>query len=170
MSERQITELLRRMPVPAEREAEERAWRVVQAAFEQRVPAPRRRRSNRLAIAVAIGILALALALTPAGAKVADLVHDVVHPGEKNARPELTSLPTSGRLLVTSPTGAWVGAAFIVLTGLLVIALLVEALPHRPGWLNRLKRLAIAIAVGIVVGTLTFGAAFLGLYLSCPFF
>ena len=60
--------------------------------------------------------------------------------------------------------------AFIVLTGLLVIALLVEALPHRPGWLNRLKRLAIAIAVGIVVGTLTFGAAFLGLYLSCPFF
>jgi hypothetical protein len=111
MSERQITELLRRMPVPAEREAEERAWRVVQAAFEQRVPAPRRRRSNRLANAVAIGILALALALTPAGAKVADLVHDVVHPGEKNARPELTSLPTSGRLLVTSPTGAWVVAA-----------------------------------------------------------
>jgi len=69
-----------------------------------------------------------------------------------------------------SPTGGWVGAAFVVLTGLFVIALLIEGLPHRPGWLNRLKRLGIAVAVGLAVGTITFGAAFLGLYLRCPFF
>ena len=46
-----------------------------------------------------------------------------------------------------SPTGAWVGAAFVVLTALLVISLLVEGLPHHPGWRNRLKRLAIAVVV-----------------------
>jgi hypothetical protein len=69
-----------------------------------------------------------------------------------------------------SPTGAWVGAAFVVLTALLVISLLVEGLPHHPGWRNRLKRLAIAVVVGLAAGTITFGAAFLGLYLRCPFF
>jgi hypothetical protein len=69
-----------------------------------------------------------------------------------------------------SPTGAWVGAAFIVLTALLVISLLVEGLPHRPGWRNRLSRLGIATLVGLGVGLITFGAAFLGLYLTCPFF
>jgi PQQ-like domain/WD40-like Beta Propeller Repeat len=111
VNEQQITDLLRGTPAPDERAAEERGWRVVQAAFEQRSPARRpARRPNRVAIAIAIAIGALVLALTPAGAKVADLVHDVVHPGAKNARPELTSLPTSGRLLVTAPSGSWVVA------------------------------------------------------------
>jgi WD40 repeat protein len=108
VTERQIAELLRRTPVPAEREAEERGWRVVLAAFEDRLPARRpARRSNRMAIAIAIALLGLVLALTPAGAKVADLVHDVVHPGTEHARP-LTSLPAPGRLLVNSPQGPWV--------------------------------------------------------------
>jgi WD40-like Beta Propeller Repeat len=103
-----VRELLLETPVPDVREAEDRAWRVVNAAFEQRAPAPRPRpRRNRLVIAIAIAALALILVLTPAGAKVADLVHDVVHPGERNARP-LTSLPAPGRLLVESAQGPWV--------------------------------------------------------------
>ncbi|OLE37915.1 MAG: hypothetical protein AUG48_03235 [Actinobacteria bacterium 13_1_20CM_3_68_9] len=108
MTEERIIELLQRTPIPAEREAEERGWRVVRAAFEERSPARRpARRWNRLAIAIAIGLLALVLVLTPAGARVADLVHDVVHPGAEHPRP-LTSLPAPGPLLVNSPKGAWV--------------------------------------------------------------
>lgn len=103
-----VRDLLLEAPAPDAPEAEERAWRVVSAAYEQRAPAPRpRRRRNRLVIAIAIAALALILVLTPAGAKVADLVHDVVHPGERNARP-LTSLPAPGRLLVESAQGPWV--------------------------------------------------------------
>ena len=108
MNERQLTALLRDTPVPDEREARERGWRVVRAAFggaasgsgqAAREPArdracgwPADRRSRA----------------EPCGAKVADLVHDVVQPGERNAQPSLTSLPASGRLLVTSSKGPWV--------------------------------------------------------------
>jgi PQQ-like domain/WD40-like Beta Propeller Repeat len=106
-----LHDALREVPVPDARRAEERGWRVVRAAFERREPTPvARGRPSRLAIAIGLAVLALALALTPAGAKVADIVHDVVEPGERNARPELTSLPTSGALLVTSPSGAWVAS------------------------------------------------------------
>jgi hypothetical protein len=69
-----------------------------------------------------------------------------------------------------SPRAAWLGAVLVVLTGLLVISLVLEGLPHRPGWGNRLGRLAAACAAGLVAGVVTFGAAFLGLYLRCPFF
>jgi len=62
---------------------------------------------RRLAMALALAALALALVLTPAGAKVVDLVRDVVQPGTKNARP-LTSLPAPGQLLVNSTQGPWV--------------------------------------------------------------
>jgi hypothetical protein len=108
VNERRLTELLRDTPVPDEREAQERGWRVVRAALEGRHPVPAKPRLNRLAIALAVGLLLAAVALSPAGAKVADLVHDVVQPGEPNARPALTSLPAPGRLLVTSPKGPWI--------------------------------------------------------------
>ena len=101
-------ELLRETPVPEEREAQERGWRVVRAALEARHPVPARLRLSRLAIALAVGLLIAAIALSPAGAKVADIVHDVVQPGAHNARPALTSLPARGRLLVTSPKGPWI--------------------------------------------------------------
>jgi dipeptidyl aminopeptidase/acylaminoacyl peptidase len=107
VNERRLSQLLRDAPLPEEREAQERGWRVVHAAFEARHPVPTRPRLNRLAIALAVGVLIAAVALTPAGAKVADLVHDVVHRGEENAKPALTSLPAEGRLLVTSPKGPW---------------------------------------------------------------
>jgi hypothetical protein len=103
-------QLLRDAPVPDEREARERGWRVVRAALEGRQPVPVTRGLNRLAIALAVGLLILAVALSPAGAKVADLVHDVVQPGEENARPALTSLPAPGQLLVTSAKGPWIVA------------------------------------------------------------
>ncbi|PWU24715.1 MAG: hypothetical protein C5B48_04975 [Candidatus Rokuibacteriota bacterium] len=69
-----------------------------------------------------------------------------------------------------SARAAWIGAALVVLTGLLVISLVLEGLPHRPGWKNRLSRLALACAAGLVATAVTFGAAFLGLYLRSPFF
>jgi hypothetical protein len=109
MNEERVRELLRGTPLPDESAAEQRGWRLVHRAFEDRVAPPRRtRRPNRLAIAIAIAALALVLLLTPAGAKVADLVHDVVQPGEENARPALTSIPAPGRMLVTSAQGPWI--------------------------------------------------------------
>jgi dipeptidyl aminopeptidase/acylaminoacyl peptidase len=108
MSELRLPERLREAFVPEEREAEVRGWRVVHAAYEARHPVHVRPRLSRLAIALAVGLLVAAIALSPAGAKVADLVRDVVEPGQENARPALTSLPASGRLLVTSPQGPWI--------------------------------------------------------------
>jgi hypothetical protein len=99
---------LRGAPVPGEHEARERGWRVVRAAYAEREPvvtggaAPK-----RLAVALAAAAVVLAVALTPAGAKVVDLVRDVVRPSAKQAKP-LTSLPTSGSLLVESRQGPWV--------------------------------------------------------------
>jgi len=110
MNEARLTRLLRDAPVPDERQAEERGWQMVRAAFEERPPSRLPARGTRWVIAVAVGLLILAIGLSPAGAKVADLVHDAIHPGQGNARPELTSLPAPGRLLATSPKGAWVVA------------------------------------------------------------
>jgi WD40 repeat protein len=108
MSELRLSERLREVFVPEERQAEERGWQVVHGAFEARHPVHLRPRVNRLAIALAMALLVAAGALSPAGAKVADLVRDAVKPGTDNAQPALTSLPTSGRLLVASPEGPWI--------------------------------------------------------------
>jgi hypothetical protein len=99
---------LRDVPIPAEQEARERGWRIVRAAYAEREAAHTGKSApKRLAVAVAAAAAVLAVALTPAGAKVVDLVRDVVRPGAKQARP-LTSLPTSGSLLVESQQGPWV--------------------------------------------------------------
>ena len=108
MSELRLSERLREVFVPEEREAEERGWRVVHGAFEARHPVHLKPRLNRLALALAAAFLVAGIALSPAGAKVADLVGDVVEPGTDNAQPALTSLPASGELLVTSPDGPWI--------------------------------------------------------------
>jgi hypothetical protein len=108
MTEPRLRERFREVFVPEEREAEERGWRVVHAAFEARHPVHVRPRVNRLAIALAVALLVAGIALSPAGAKMVDLVRDVVEPGTENAQPALTSLPASGRLLVTSPQGPWI--------------------------------------------------------------
>jgi WD40 repeat protein len=110
MNHDRLRELLRDAPMPDEREAEERGWRVVRAALESHPPTVRRPGARRWAIAVVLGLLILAIGLSPAGAKVADLVDEAIHPGEGNAQRKLTSLPAPGRLLATSPHGAWVVA------------------------------------------------------------
>jgi dipeptidyl aminopeptidase/acylaminoacyl peptidase len=59
-------------------------------------------------VALAAALVVLAVGLSPAGAKVANLFQDVTGIGHQTTRPALTSLPASGRLLVTSRDGAWV--------------------------------------------------------------
>jgi hypothetical protein len=101
-------ERLRDAPIPDERGARERGWRIVRAAYAERRPTPQPTRVPvRLAIAAGLAALVLALVLTPAGATVVDLVRDVVKPNAKQA-PQLTSLPAPGNLLVESPQGPWV--------------------------------------------------------------
>jgi WD40-like Beta Propeller Repeat len=112
VNEDRLGQLLRDHPIPDEHAAEERAWRVGRAAFEERDREPAlspRRRRTRLVLALAGAIVAAAgLALTPAGAKVGDLIDDVIEPGQERAEPALTSLPTDGRLLVESAQGPWI--------------------------------------------------------------
>lgn len=69
-----------------------------------------------------------------------------------------------------SPTAVWIGAAFVVLSGLLTFSLLLEGLPHAPGWSNRLFRTLLACLFALLATGVSGGLAFLGLYLRCPFF
>ncbi len=107
-TEGRVRRALRDQSPPDAAEAEERAWRVIQAAYaetdHERPRKPWRRQAVRVAIAVGlIGIL-----VSPAGATVRHWVKDAVNPGRENASPALTSLPAPGRVLVESREGAWV--------------------------------------------------------------
>jgi len=99
---------LRETPLPGEAEAEERSWEIVRAAYAERTTARPAHGRRRVALAVAVGGLALALGLSPAGAKVGELVEDVVGIGAEDAKPALRSLPTAGELLVESEQGVWI--------------------------------------------------------------
>jgi hypothetical protein len=96
---------LERVEIPDEHEARERAWRVVESAFAERELQPRRRSWKPIA-AVALAVAVVAGLLSPPGRAVLDEIREVV--GVEKAQPALFSLPTSGRLLVTSDAGAWV--------------------------------------------------------------
>jgi hypothetical protein len=106
--DRELREALGTLRVPDEPQAEERSWAVVRAAYADRAPVRRPHRARRLAVVAALGAVVVAVALTPAGAKVADLVSDVVDVGEPDARPDLRALPAAGELLVSSPQGIWI--------------------------------------------------------------
>jgi hypothetical protein len=94
-------------PVPGEREAGERSWDVVRAAFQERLPAPRKRDWRPFVLAAAAAVV-IAAALSPPGHAVFGSLRDAVR-GEKNAKPALFSLPVPrSRLLVNSAEGAWV--------------------------------------------------------------
>ena len=69
-----------------------------------------------------------------------------------------------------SPTAAWVGAALVVATGLLVFSLVMEGLAPIGGAGDFLRRTAIASGLALLTGALTAFVAGLGLYLHCPFF
>jgi hypothetical protein len=92
---------------PGEHGAGERTWAVVRAAFEERLPAPRKRDWRPFVVAAAAAVV-LAAALSPPGHAVLGSIRDAVR-GEKNAKPALFSLPVRhSRLLVNSAQGAWV--------------------------------------------------------------
>ena len=93
-------------PAPGEREAGERTWEVVRAAFEERLPSPRKRDWRPFALAAAAAVV-LAAAFSPPGNAVFGSLRDAVR-GERNAKPALASLPAPGRLLAESSSGIWV--------------------------------------------------------------
>lgn len=95
--------------VPVDRDAEERAWAVVRAAYGSRERAPRTRRPRR-APAVAVAVAAVvAAALSPPGRSVVDSVRRTI--GVEHAAPALFRLPAPGRLLVSGEGGSWIVAS-----------------------------------------------------------
>jgi hypothetical protein len=96
---------LERIEIPAEHEARERAWRVVESGFAEREP-QRPRRSWKPVAAIALALVVAAGLLSPPGRAVLDEIREVV--GVEKAQPALFSLPAPGRLLVTADSGAWV--------------------------------------------------------------
>jgi dipeptidyl aminopeptidase/acylaminoacyl peptidase len=86
--------------------AEERAWQVVRAAFEERRPVPRQRRLLRPALVLAVVAVVAGVAASPPGRAVLGSLREAV--GVKKAAPALFSLPAEGKLLVVSQRGPWV--------------------------------------------------------------
>jgi hypothetical protein len=92
--------------VPLPGGAEERAWQVARAAFEEREPArPQRKAWRPVAVLAAAAVVAGAVA-SPPGQAVLDSIREAV--GIERAQPALFSLPAPGRLLVESTDGVWV--------------------------------------------------------------
>lgn len=97
---------LDRIEIPGERDARERSWTVVEAAFAERGPQPRRR-SWKPAVAAAVALVALAGVLSPPGRAVLDDIRGAV--AVESTQPPLT-LPTGQKLLVVSAErgGVWI--------------------------------------------------------------
>ena len=91
--------------VPADAEAEERAWDVVSAAFSAREPRRRRRRAAPVVAVVAAAAVVAALLSAP-GQAVVNAVRRSI--GIEGAQPALFRLPAPGRVLVSGPGGTWV--------------------------------------------------------------
>ena len=107
MSERRVKRLLDTVPV--DRDAEERTWAVVRAAYSEHEPV-RARTPLRFALAAAVVTAAVAAAaFSPPGRAVVDAVRRTI--GVEHAAPALFRLPAPGRLLVSGNGGAWVVAA-----------------------------------------------------------
>jgi len=110
VSEDRLRRALQQVTLPDEEGAAERAWRIVDAAFESRERIRWTRRHRGLVVALAAAALATAIVLvavlTPPGQAVVDRFRDAV--GRQPSQPSLTRLPASGRLLVLSPEGPWV--------------------------------------------------------------
>lgn len=96
---------LDRVEIPGEHEARERSWTVVERAFAEREPVPRRRSWKPVA-AVAVALVALAGLLSPPGIAVLDEIREAV---SLDTQPEpLVTLPANGRLLVAAQGGTWI--------------------------------------------------------------
>ena len=110
MREARLREALLDARVPDAAGAEERASRLVRAAYAASPPAlrPRRRRGARRGLQAALAVGLLAVAISPAGAAVRDWVDDAVDSPREPELPALTSLPAPGALLVDSSRGPWI--------------------------------------------------------------
>jgi hypothetical protein len=97
---------LQRQPAPAERDAEERAWSVVRAAYREREPVAHAPRRVRPLVATAAALAIVAGAATSPGRSVIGSLRKAV--GVEHAAPELFRLPAAGRLLVSSGSGPWI--------------------------------------------------------------
>lgn len=94
-----------RFRAPHEREAEERAWQIVSAAYAEREPVAWPRRHVRPLVAGALVAAVVAAVLSPPGRSVVHSLRKAV--GVEQAEPALFSLPTRGELLVISREGLW---------------------------------------------------------------
>jgi hypothetical protein len=90
---------------PNEREAQERAWQIISAAYAEREPVAWPRRHARPIVAGALVAAVVAAVVSPPGRSVVHSLREAV--GVKRAEPALFSLPAPGQLLVTSREGAW---------------------------------------------------------------
>ncbi len=103
-----VKQALRRLQAPDEREAQDRAWKVISSAYEERQPVIRRRSRWRLAFAPGLIAMGAALTLTPAGATVSRLISHAL--GVPHPTRTLFS-PTPGTLLVSGTAGTWTVSA-----------------------------------------------------------
>jgi hypothetical protein len=102
-----VKNALERATLPDADAARNRARDVVLAAFAAREPVRRTTGGRSTAVGVAVAALvALLTVASPPGMAVVDRVREVV--GVERAQPALFSLPTGGRLLVTTGSGVWV--------------------------------------------------------------
>jgi hypothetical protein len=90
---------------PGEREAGERAWSLVQTAYEAREPVAWPRRHAVPLVAAAAVVAVAAAALSPGGRALVHSFRKAV--GVQHARTELFSLPAPGQLLVVGRSGTW---------------------------------------------------------------
>jgi hypothetical protein len=92
--------------VPVDRDAEERTWSVVRAAYDEREPVRRVPRRPLVVAVAALAVAALAAAFSTPGRAVVDAVRRTI--GIEHAAPALFKLPAAGRLLVSGSGGTWV--------------------------------------------------------------
>jgi hypothetical protein len=64
--------------------------------------------------------------------------------------------------------GTWIGGVLILGSGVLVLALVHESLPHRRGFVGWLSRWGLALLAGAATTGVVLFAAGLGYYLRCP--
>ncbi|MGH3017439.1 MAG: hypothetical protein ACRDLU_03585 [Gaiellaceae bacterium] len=92
--------------IPLPEGAEERAWQVVRAAYEERTPSPREPKVWRPVVVLAAAAVVAGVVASPPGQAVLDSIREAV--GIERAQPALFSLPAPGPLLVESADGVWV--------------------------------------------------------------
>jgi hypothetical protein len=107
VTEAELRNRLLQDPVPGEQEAGQRAWEVVRSSYASRERVPWLERHSRLVVVLALVAAVGVAAVTPPGQAVVDRMRESVA-GRTPSEPALIRLPTSGRLLVISPSGPWV--------------------------------------------------------------